>query len=395
MLMCFSAGIVGGLVFLQRRSLVGEALSHASYPGVVLSIFVASLLFPFSETTIAIFVLGGAFVTAFIGLFVVDQLEKKVQLSSDAALCFVLSMFFGVGILIASRIQVTHALWYRQIQSFLFGQAATMVDAHVYLYGSLALFVCLLFVLLYRRLELLHFDREFAKAVGMNARRIHGILNFLFILALVIGMRSVGVILLSAMLIAPAAAARQWTQRFDRFLTLSGLIGMGSGFLGNVFSVKMGGEKLILPTGPMIVLTATSICVLSLLLAPERGVLPRLIRLWRFQFRCKEENFLKALYKGKSAIPNPLLHFSMQAKGWIRGGALTMVGNQEAEKLIRLHRLWEVYLVHMGQPSDRVHRSAEEMEHILTPEIETELNALLGNPQEDPHAQPIPRRGDS
>jgi len=391
MLMCFSAGIVGGLIFLQRRSLVGEALAHASYPGVVLSVFVASLLFPFSEAIVSVFVLVGAFATAFIGLFVIDRLEKKIQISSDAALCFVLSTFFGIGVLIASRIQTTHALWYRQIQSFLFGQAATMVDAHIYLYGGLALFVSLLFVVLYRRLELLHFDREFARTVGMNVKRIHGILHALFVLALVIGMRSVGVILLSAMLIAPAAAARQWTQRFDHFLILCGVIGMGSGFLGNVFSVKIGGEGLVLPTGPMIVLTATSVCILSLLLAPKRGVFFRLIRLWRFQLRCKQENLLKALYKGRRVALNPFFHFSMQAKGWIKGGELTTEGIREAENLIRLHRLWEVYLVHMGQPSDRVHRSAEEMEHILTPEIEAELNALLGSPKEDPHAQPIPR----
>ncbi len=397
MLMCLSAGLIGCLVFLKKRSLVGEALSHAAYPGIVLSVVVAALFFPLSDQGTSWVILLGAFLSGLLGLVVIEQMEKRLKISSDAALCFVLSIFFGVGVLIASRLQVTHALWFRQIQVFLFGQAATMVDEHIVVYGVLALGASCVMALLYRFLEILHFDPNFAKAVGMPATLINALIHVLLVLAIVVGMRSVGVVLMSAMLIAPAAAARQWTRKLSSFFVLSAFIGMLSGFLGNVFSISIpkwvGEPRLPLPTGPMIVLSAAGICFLSLLFAPRTGYITRLLRATRFRVRCMQENILKALYKKKSYKRNGWLLWRMRVKGWVEGSQLTERGREEAEKLIRLHRLWEVYLVHMGQGAERVHHSAEEMEHVLTPEIENQLQHLLDHPQEDPHSQPIPQKG--
>jgi manganese/zinc/iron transport system permease protein len=387
MLMCFSTGLIGCLVFLQKRSLVGEALSHASYPGVVLGALIAAAISPGS---IALGILIGAFLVGLVGLLAIDQMEKRLNISSDAALCLVLSLFFGIGVLLISSLQVSHALLFRKIQIFLFGQAATMIDVHIVLYGGLTLVMITSVVILFRLLEILHFDPEFAKTVGMRTKVIHGITYLLLMVAIVIGMRSVGVILLSAMLIAPAAAARQWTSNLSSFFGLAGIFGMLAGFLGNVFSISVGGPDLSLPTGPMIVLSSTAICLFSLLFAPERGFFPRLFRITRFQLLCRQENLLKALYKGQSIQMHPYLIWRMRMKGWIREKKLTAKGRIEAEKLVRLHRLWEVYLVHMGQESNRVHHSAEEMEHVLTPEIEMQLESLLDNPTRDPHQQPIP-----
>lgn len=391
MFMCFSAGLIGSLAFLQRRSLLGEALSHAAYPGVVISVLCSALFFPFTESVAAIGALLGAFASAMVGLVLIDKLETRLRISSDAALCFVLSIFFGIGVLIVSRVQFTHGIWFRQAQAYLFGQAATMVDGHIYLYGGLALLVIVLFLPLFRFLEILHFDRDFARSLGIAADRIHGVIYFLLVAAIVIGMRSVGVVLISAMLVAPAVAARQWTNRLSHFLALSGVLGMVAGFLGSALSLWIGRDNLALPTGPMIVLAATALALFSLLFAPKRGALFRLIRSRRFGLLCKQENALKALYKGQRARGERGLFWLMSLRGWVREGALTDLGRRKAEKLVRLHRLWEVYLVHMGQRAERVHRSAEEMEHILTPEIERELEALLGNPRVDPHSQPIPR----
>ena len=381
MLMCFSSGLIGCLVFLQKRSLVGEALSHASYPGIVLSILFTALFFPFSEQSASISILIGAFLSGLLGLLVIDQLEKSLKVSSDAALCFVLSLFFGIGVLIASGLQVSHALWFRQIQTYLFGQAATMVDSHIFLYGGLALLVLIAFILFFRFFEILHFDPQFAKTVGMPTRLIDGAIYFFLVLAIVVGMRSVGVVLMSGMLIAPAAAARQWTQTLSSFFTLSAFIGIVSAFFGNALSVwiplwvKQPG--LSLPTGPMIVLVAASICFFSLLFAPKRGLITRILRIYRFEFRCKQENALKSLYNREGISISFLQKHSMQFKGWLKEGKLTKKGIKEAEKLIRLHQLWEVYLIYMGQGRDRVHESAEEMEHVLTEEIERHLHHLL------------------
>lgn len=381
MLMCLSAGIIGCLAFLQKRSLVGEALSHATYPGVVLSVAFAAIFLPFSEDGAALSILFGAFLSGILGLAVIGHMEKRLKISSDAALCFVLAIFFGVGVLIASRLQITHALWFRQIQIFLFGQAATMVDAHIILYAILALFVVLTIVLLFRYLEMLYFDPVFADSVGMRTTLINGVIYFLLVLAIVVGMRSVGVVLMSGMLIAPAAAARQWSKKLSSFFIISALIGMVSGFLGNAFSVLIpkwvGQPRLPLATGPMIILVATALCLFSLLFAPQRGYFTRKLRITCFRLRCREENILKALYEGETYRAHPLLLWQMGLKGLIEDGKLTEKGKGEAEKLVRLHRLWELYLIYMGQGVERVHASAEAMEHILTPEIEKQLLYLL------------------
>jgi len=394
MLMCFGAGLIGCLAFLQKRSLVGEALSHAAYPGVVLSILVSSLLFPFSEKGAALSILIGALLTSSLGLIVIHQMEKRLKISSDAALCFVLSLFFGVGVLFASRLQIIQPLWFQQIQLFLFGQAATMVDGHIILYGALALFVVAAILFLFRYLEILYFDRGFAKALGMRVGPIDLLTYFLLVVAVIVGMRSVGVVLMSAMLIAPPAAARQWTNRFGPFLALSSFFGLLSGFLGNLLSIYVprwvGEPHLSLATGPMIVLVASSLCVASLLFSTQRGYCTRMARIAAFRLETASENLLKALYKKREGKKSWWLLKWLEWKGLVENSALTDLGVQEAEKLIRLHRLWEVYLVHMGQGVERVHASAEEMEHILTPEIEQELQALLDYPTVDPHEQPIP-----
>jgi len=394
MLMCFSSALIGCLVFLQKRSLVGEALSHAAYPGVVLSIALAAALFPFSEERAAMGILLGAFVSGILGLVAIDRLEKRFKIASDAALCFVLSLFFGIGVLLASRLQVTQPLWFQQIQVFLFGQAATMVDSHIILYGILALVSFTAIILLFRFLEILYFDPDFAKVVGMKTTWVHGMIYILLVLAIVVGMRSVGVVLMSAMLIAPAAGARQWTKRLGPFFVLSSVFGMASGFLGNLFSLYIpqwvGQPHLSLPTGPMIVLSATTLCLFSLFFAPQKGFVSRMIRIFRFRAICLQENILKSLYKGREFKESNWHLWQMRLKGWVNKKGLTEEGHRQAEKLIRLHRLWEVYLVHMGQGVERVHHNAEEMEHILTPEIEKQLQSLLDHPKHDPHEQPIP-----
>ena len=396
MLMCFSAGIIGCLAFLQKRSLVGEALSHATYPGVVISVVFAALFFPFSEDGAAFTILVGALLSGLLGQLAINQLEKRFKISSDSALCMVLSIFFGVGVLVASRLQVTHALWFRQSQVFLFGQAATMVDSHIYFYGAFALAVVFTISMLFRYVEILYFDPDFAKAVGMKTSFIHGVIHILLVIAIVVGMRSVGVVLMSGMLIAPAIAARSWTTKFSSFLICAALMGMVSGFIGNALSIWIprwaGQPNLPLATGPMIILSATAICFFSLLFAPQKGYVTKLLRITRFRGRCKEENMLKALYKGDKYSANGSTIWQLKMKGLVENGELTQKGKDEAEKLIRLHRLWEVYLVYMGQGIERVHASAEEMEHILTPEIEKQLLYLLDHPEFDPHSKPIPKR---
>ncbi len=419
MLMCFSSALVGVIVFLRKRSLLGEALSHAAYPGVVLSVLIVAVLFPEAEGEMAIAILVGAFLTALLGLWVIERLEKRFKVKNDAALCFVLALFFGVGITIASRLQTTHALWYKTIQIFLYGQAATMTDIHVVIYFFLAVLTILSLFLLYRQIEVMIFDRSFARSIGISLSLLDGLLFVLLALAIVIGIRSVGVVLMAGMLIAPAVTARQFTDRLWMMLLIAACFGAVSGFLGNYLSVELpawgmaqGWEwRFSLPTGPMILLSASSLCLLSLLFAPNYGLVNRFMRVITFRYQCLAENLLKHFWKkgedkelsleslkkwqGLSSFKIRVLLFCLTFQGWMdeqeKGSyCLTTDGRLRAAQIVRLHRLWEVYLVYLGQGREKVHASAEEMEHILTPELERELTELLQNPKQDPHHQPIP-----
>ena len=421
MLMCLSASLVGVIVFLRKQSLLGETLSHASYPGVIMGVMVAgSFGFEsFWEKTPSLFILGGAFLTALAGLWAIHFLEKKAKIRNDSALCFVLSAFFGIGLTLASEVQFSHTALYRQAQSYLYGQAATMNDTHVFIYGLLALFVLTIILLFYKEIQALTFDRQYARSLGIPALKIEGLIFLLIVLAVVIGIRSVGVVLMSAMFIAPAVAARQFTHKLHYMLFLAALFGLASGFLGNYVSVESSrylslstGKRLVLPTGPTIVIIASLFCLISLLAAPERGLIIRIIRIALFRTQCMLENILKSMWRrgsqqelhiseikqmhGINTIYLQYLLAKLVRQGYLvdlggGGYSLSQLGRAKGEKIIRMHRLWEVYLAdYLGIGAERVHKSAEEMEHIMTPELERELTLLLNDPKEDPHHQPIP-----
>lgn len=422
MLMCLAASLIGVIVFLRKQSLVGEALSHAAYPGVILGVMSAGALSlsDVNEVSITILIMIGGFITALFGLWVIHQLEWKLRIRSDSALCFVLSAFFGVGITLASHVQFDIPSLYRQAQTYLYGQAATMTDTHILVYGVLSAFVISVVLFLDKELQTITFNRDYAESLGINVKGINSLLFVLIALAVVIGIRSVGVVLMSAMLIAPAASARQYTNKFHVMLFLAAVFGILSAYFGNYFSVTMNTylaehyptSRLILPTGPMIVLVASAICIASLLLAPERGLILRIIRVSSFRHQCLRENLLKAFwrrgpdeeinieeiakYHGISRLYLWIILKGMVRKGWLQmtksqNYRLTENGRLRASQVVRLHRLWEVYLAnYLGVGVERVHRNAEEMEHIITPELEKELTLLLNDPKMDPHHQRIP-----
>ncbi|MBF8262726.1 MAG: putative metal transport system rane protein [Parachlamydiales bacterium] len=413
MLMCLAASLMGVLSFLNKRSLLGEGISHAAYPGVVAGMAVCAI--DAADEGSLFFALVGALLFSIIGLWVIDRLEKKGKVHSDAALCFMLASFFGIGTLGASFLQGARPLMAQRVQIYLYGQAATMTDIHIVIYAALSALIVMFLVISYRPMQALCFDRVYAQSLMIVPRYLTIATFVLMLLSIVIGIRSVGVVLMSGMFVAPAVAARQWTDRLSTLLWIAAIIGVASGLLGNILSVEASQklriyfphERLSLPTGPMIVLTGSAIAFLSLLFAPRRGAIPRLVRILSFRVRTVEENILKSVWKSKEIslkdcracnhLWPPSLIFllwRMQRQGWMtqayRRYALTPDGDRKAARIVRLHRLWEVYLADLGWPEESVHRTAEEMEHILTPELEERLAGQLHDPKLDPHAQPIP-----
>jgi manganese/zinc/iron transport system permease protein len=421
MLMGLAAGLVGTLAVLRREALVGEVLSHAAYPGLILGLSTAAVLAIPEEASNLAALMGGT-ITALVGIWIIHWLEKSLRIPSDAALCLVLAGTFGCGITLASHLQFSDAVVYRKASILLYGQAATMTDLHVWLYGGLVIAVASIFMLFYKEIQLVTFDRPYALSLGIWVKTLEALLFTLIALTVIIGIRTVGVVLMSAMLIAPPVAARQFTDRLAPLLMLSGMFGLLAGFWGNYLSVEIShslattypGLRLTLPTGPTIALTATAWCIIALLFAPQRGLLARAWRIARFRYVCLQENILKFIWRHPQhsayttdlasylGTPIPYLRFVLRRlskQGWISPEPdskwhLTREGTVRAAKIVRLHRLWEVYLVdYLGVGAERVHRNAEEMEHIITPALEAELTTLLANPQLDPHHQPIPPAG--
>lgn len=413
MLLCMVAALVGVLVFLRKRSLLGESLAHATYPGVTGAILCAGF---FSlEKSLPVLILVGAFLSALIGFWVIDRMEKKLKTPSDASLTAVLALFFGIGVTIASIAQSGYPHLYRQMNAYLYGQAATMTDIHIVIYSALALSIGVFIVVFYKELLTLSFDAAFARTAGIANRFLEPVVFGVIVLALVIGVRCAGVILMSAMLIAPAAAARQFTNRLSWMFVWAGFFGALSGFLGIYCSVilseTMEGHYTV-PTGPMIVLISGALALYALLFAPKRGLVIRYLRVARFRAVCVQENLLKAIWRltqgGRKVsvdtlvkkIGFPTFYMRLLLGRLVRQKALekhgreyclTLLGNKRGGRIVRLHRLWEAYLVHsLGLKVERVHKSAEEMEHILTPELEKKLTLLLDDPKQDPHDQPIP-----
>jgi manganese/zinc/iron transport system permease protein len=300
---------------------------------------------------------------------------------------------------------------------FLYGQVATMTQPHIWMYTGLTLIVIAIIVFCYRLIVLVLFDKGFSKVLHVPVRLVETTLFFLLVLAIVIGIRSVGVVLMSGMLIAPSVAARQWSDQLSKIFVLSAVFGVVSGFLGNYLSLEIPlwfeVERFSLPTGPMILLSAIFFALFSLFFSPKRGVVLRLLRIAKFRLKCKEENLLKLLWKlqtekglsrkelqeksGLSHMYTVFILWYLKRQGWLQRTCskydLTNDGIQRAARVVRLHRLWEAYLVYLGQGVEKVHRSAEEMEHIITPETEAELTDLLNDPKQDPHLQPIPEKG--
>ena len=255
------SGALGTYAVLRRQALLGDAISPAALPGIVLAYIVTG-------TKGSAVLAAGAALAGFAGTLVVMAIVRATRVKADAALGLVLSVFFGLGLVLLTWIQARPDAGQAGLDTYLFGQAATLVERDVVLtavVGAVALAVA---ALLWKELKLLSFDPDFAAAIGLRVRALEVLVTALLVVAIAIGLQTVGVVLMSAMLVAPAAAARQWTNRLGAMMAISASFGAVAGATGALLSAK----AARLPAGPTIVLCVTAIVVASLLLAPARGV---------------------------------------------------------------------------------------------------------------------------
>lgn len=260
-------GAVGTFAVVRRQSLQGDAVSHAALPGVAL----AYLLGGRSEVVIVL----GAAATGWTAMALVGGIVRRSRVPFDAALGGALAVFFGLGLVLMTYLQkhVAGAATVRP-QMYLFGQdAATLRAEDLWPLALLGGPAVLTLGLLWKEFKLLSFDPDFAASVGFPTRGLDLLLTSLIVLAVVLGLQTVGVVLMSALIVAPAAAARQWSDRLGRVTLLAAAVGAASGFVGTMLSHTLSRPRHSVPTGPTIVLVVTAVAVASLLFAPRRGVM--------------------------------------------------------------------------------------------------------------------------
>ena len=404
-LLAVSSALVGGFTFLRKRTLSGDVVAHSILPGICL----AFLLF---DTKNPLVLLTGAFITGWTSIIAVDYIVKNSKLKEDTALALVLSVFFGIGIFLLTAIQHTDMANQTGLDKFLFGKAASLIGEDVIVFGFFSVVLIALVYMFFKELTLVSFDKNFAKTSGLPVKFLETLLSSLTVMAVVVGIQAVGVILMAAMLITPAAAARYWTNKLKVMLFLAALFSAFSGITGAFISYTAPG----MATGPWMVLILSIIAMFSFILAPDKGILQRWLQQRKNRKQIAEENLLKALYKHAESDLIFTNGFSMEdMKNFevLRAGKLkttteslvserylkqsknqyffTKEGLEKGKRITRLHRLWEMYLTkYLRFPPDHVHDDSEAMEHVITPELEDKLTHDLGTPGRDPHEREIP-----
>jgi manganese/zinc/iron transport system permease protein len=404
MLIGGGAAIVGTFTFVRKRALLGDAIAHAVLPGVVVAFIVTGDKHPF-------WLLLGAVGSGLLSLWYMDFITNNSKIKPDAAIGAVLSLFFGLGILLLTAIQGRGDAQQAGLDKFLFGKAASLSRQDVMVFAGTTLLVIGVTLVLFRRYVAVAFDREYALSTGMPVKLLEFSLSVLTVLTVATGIQAVGVVLMAALLITPAAAARFWTNRMGMLTALSALFGIVAALGGALISYTAPG----MPTGPWIVVLLSLIALISVLVAPEQGILAR-HRLNRMNVRkIQQENMLKAFYMAAErsgrdtftalelreirdfeGVDTGKILRQLQRKGLLNKPSalewqLSAAGTLESRRVVRLHRLWELYLSHrMGMEDDHIHDSAEAMEHLLTPAVEQQLLEELSYPLKDPHDSPIP-----
>ncbi|MGM0828026.1 MAG: metal ABC transporter permease [Bacillota bacterium] len=292
LLLGIASGVLGSFALLRKQSLIGDAVAHAALPGICFA-------FMFIGEKNFFVLLIGAAATGLLAAYTIQLITNTTRIKEDTAICLVLSVFFGLGIVLLTKVAQMPTGNQSGLDDFIFGQAASLVGRDVQLMGLTAAALIVITSLLFKEFKVSTFDPQFARGIGLPV----GFLNFLFVsllvITVVIGIQAVGVILMAAMLITPAISARYWTDSLRTMVFISGIVGGLSGAVGTLISTLGKG----LSTGPFIVLTATVIFIISMLFSPKRGLISVILKRLKNDDRLAMRFILKKMYEsGKQTI---------------------------------------------------------------------------------------------
>lgn len=375
-LLGFAAGAAGTFLFLRKRALVSDAVAHATLPGVALAFILMVALGGDGRNLLGL--LAGSAVTAALGLVAVEWMARRTRLSEDAAIGAVLSVFFGFGIVLLTVIQTMGSGRQAGLESFLLGSTAGMLfqDAIVIAVGG-SLAVLATWVMR-RPMTLVAFDAEYAAANGVNVPAVDRLMMGLVMAVTVIGLKIVGLILIVALLIIPPVTARFWTERSDAVIWYAGALGGLSGYLGAALSASAPD----LPTGPIIVLVAAVLFLLSLFFAPARGVAAAVFRRRRFQRRVHRRQGLLALARNEP-IHDELTLRVLRSEEFIRpDGVATRTGRAQAAKIARDEHRWDVAReIHQDTGLTGRYDGLTPIEEVFAPDEIAEFDRRIGGPK--------------
>jgi manganese/zinc/iron transport system permease protein len=401
-----AAGIVGVFALLRKRSLMADALSHATYPGICLA-FIAATLLGMDGRSLPV-LLAGATVTGVIGVFCIQWLLRYTRLHEDASIGLVLSVFFGAGAVGFSVIQTMRTGNAAGLSHFIYGQTAAMNAADAKLMGGIAIASVLAAAVLLKEFALVCFNDAFAKVDGWPITVIDLLMMSLVVVVTVAGLQAVGLILVVAMLIIPAVAARFWTERLWLLVLLAAVIGGLSGYLGSCTSALLPRK----PAGAVIVLTSGVIFLISMLAAPSRGIVAAALRRLGLRLGIAADHLLELAFLSAGShdqvrVEHDALGDLKRRRGWgplltrcvgaylrrrklghlsRRAFVATPAGLERGRRVARNHRLWEQYLISYADiaPS-HLDWTVDQVEHVLSGELVAELEQALGARGIDPY----------
>lgn len=254
-------GVLGSFVYLKRQCLFGDAIAHAALPGIV----IAFLIQKNKETK---FLFMGAIIAGFLSVTLIHLIKKYTKLKFDSILAYILSTFFALGLMLLSYINKLPGSNKSGIENIIFGEATLILEKDVKIIFIVSMIIIILIILFWKELKLVSFDATYGKTMGFFPQRLEYFLSILIVSCIIVGIQTMGVTLISSLLIAPAVAARQWTNKLSVMAFIGAIIGGISSIIGTTISSTM--DKI--PTGPMIVIILSIIVVISMLFSPTRGL---------------------------------------------------------------------------------------------------------------------------
>ena len=391
-----AAGLAGTFLLLRKRSLLGDTLGHATLPGITLA-FLMSGTFGISPRSFLWLALG-ATISGVAGMGAVLLIRKMSRLKDDAALAIVLSVFFGAGVAMLSAIQQLPGGQAAGLERLIYGNPASMTSGDAWFVLLASLLVAGVCGCLFKEFTLLCFDESYARTTGWPVRPLDALLMGLVVLVTIVGLQTVGILLVVALLVIPPAAARFWSDD----LPVLAAVAAGGGALSSVAGVMASALLPGLPTGALIVLSSSLFFATSLLVGKKRGLLIRYLIERRAARRLRREHVLRAIFEcAEDGLSTVSLEQLLAKRPWKKSeltaeialladdGFLTTNpsgstvqlngrGDSEARRLVRNHRLWEIYLLnHADVAPARVDRDADLIEHVLDRRLVDELEDLL------------------